>query len=83
MRITVRIDDEIFRGVLEHATRSGRTVGEVIEDALRQSLQSSGPGESPSLPTFGGSGVLPDVDPGSNAALLETMDQPSSSDALP
>lgn len=76
MRTTIRLDDEVYRRVREQAARSGRAIGEVIEDALRQSFQRSGPGEAPPpLPTHGGSGVLPDVDLGSNAALRETMDQ--------
>jgi predicted transcriptional regulator len=38
MRTTVRIDDELYRAVKEQAARTGRAIGEVIEDALRRSL---------------------------------------------
>lgn len=83
MRTTIRIDDEVYRSVREQAARSGRTVGEIIEDALRQSFQRSGSVEAPPpLPTHGGSGVLPGVDLSSNAALRETMDRETAPDAL-
>jgi predicted transcriptional regulator len=35
MRTTVRIDDELYRALKATAARTGRSVGEVMEDALR------------------------------------------------
>jgi negative regulator of replication initiation len=85
MRTTVRIDDELYRAVKEQAARTGRAIGEVIEDALRRSLAAdSGTGDEPPapLPTYGGSGVLPGVDLSSNAALRDAMNAAEPADAL-
>lgn len=83
MRTTIRIDDELYRAVKQQAARSGRTVGELIEDAVRRSFQQ---GESPSveaprLPTYGSGGLLPGVELTSNAALREAMDADAAVDA--
>lgn len=83
MRTTIRIDDELYRTVREQAARSGRTVGEIIEDAVRQALQRPTGTSSPEpLPTFRGSGVMPGIDLTSNAALREAMDDGTATDAL-
>lgn len=84
MRTTIRIDDELYRSVRERALRSGRTVGEVIEDAVRRALQHEGQGqEAPgSLPTFKGSGLAPGVDLSSNSAVRAVMDEDTPLDAL-
>lgn len=86
MRTTVRIDDELYREVKASAARQGRTVGEVIEDALRMAVASSSDdteaGEVAPLPTFGGSGVLPGVDLHDSRALREVMDEGESLDAM-
>ena len=85
MRTTVRIDDELYRAVKEHAARTGRTVGEIVEDAVRRwiSTDRSGGDETvPSLPVYGGSGVLPGVDLTSNAAMRDLMDGDEPVDAL-
>ena len=82
MRTTIRIDDELYRTVREQAARSGRTVGEIIEDAVRQALQRPAATRPPEpLPTFRGSGVMPGIDLTSNAALREAMDQDTAADA--
>lgn len=85
MRTTIRIDDTLYRRAKEYAARSGKTVGEVIEDALRASFQSRrGPRVErlPDLPTFGGSGTMPGVDIADNAALRGVMDRGEPLDAL-
>ncbi len=85
MRTTIRIDDELYRSVKEHAARTGRTIGDVIEDALRRAFaddEHDDPAELPHLPTFGGSGTLPGVDVTSNVALREVMDHDVPVDAL-
>ena len=77
MRTTVRLDDELYRQAKVVAARSGRTVAEVIEDALRASLSRADAGPRtaiPPLPTFGVRGPLPGVDVTSNAGMLEAMD---------
>lgn len=85
MRTTVRIDDELYRALKERAARAGRTVGEMIEDAVRQSLtraDDAAVGPLPPLPVYGGSGVLPGVDLTSNASLGDVMDGDENVDAL-
>ena len=84
MRTTVRIDDALYRRVKARAAETGRTVSDVIEDALREALRArprSG-AALPSLPTYGGSGTMPGVDLTSNAALGEVMDEDTGVDAL-
>lgn len=84
MRTTIRIDDDLYRAVKAQAARDGRTVGEVISDALRARSQRLVTAEAPlpPLPVYGGSGVLPGVDLSSNAALRDVMDAGAESDAL-
>jgi len=77
VRTTVRLDDELYAAVKARAARSGRTVAAVIEDALRAQLAAHATRSStlPTLPVFGGSGVMPGADVESNAALRSTMDE--------
>jgi len=77
MRTTVRLDDELYAAVKARAARSGRTVAGIIEDALRAQLAANAAPAStlPTLPVFGGSGVMPGADLESNAALRSTMDE--------
>lgn len=85
MRTTITIDDELYRSVKERAVQSGRTIGEIIEDAVRRALdERPTPDNEPlaPLPTYGGTGVLPGVDLTSNAALRDLMDAEESVDAL-
>jgi len=39
MRTTLRIDDDLFRELKKRASREGRTLSEVVNLAVRQSLQ--------------------------------------------
>lgn len=84
MRTTIRIDDELLRRVKERAATSGRTIGSIIEDALRVALAAPAAEVAPvrPLPVYGGSGVLPGVDLSSAAALRDLMDDGVSIDAL-
>ncbi|TVR46831.1 MAG: DUF2191 domain-containing protein [Puniceicoccaceae bacterium] len=78
MRTTVSIED----GLLEHAKRvsqaTGKTLGEVIEDALRIALVSrpkhSTAAPIPPLKTFRGTGTLPGVDLNSSSGILDMME---------
>ena len=83
MRTTVRIDDGLYREVKARAARSGRTVGELIEDALRASLHAAPAAGTPlrPLPVFGGSGVMPGVDLTSNASIRGAMEEGLAMDA--
>jgi hypothetical protein len=76
VRTTIRLDDELFRQVKLVAARSGRTIGAVVEDAIRLALarrQSEVEPLAP-LPTFGAGGPLPGVDLSDNAGLRAAMD---------
>ena len=77
MRTTIRIDDALYRRAKALAAESGRTVGEVIEDAVRTSLAkpAGGARDVPDLPVFGGSGIQPGVDLSDNARLRDLMDE--------
>lgn len=84
MRTTIRIDDELYRTLKMRAAASGRTVAEVIEDAVRAGLARDDDGDADlePLPTFEGTGVMPGVDVHSNAALRDAMDEGEPLDAL-
>ncbi|MFN8122374.1 MAG: ribbon-helix-helix protein, CopG family [Thermoleophilia bacterium] len=76
MRTTIRIDDALYRSVRLRAAETGRTIGGVIEDALRSALaQPAAPAaEIEPLPVFGGSGVMPGVDLADNRRLADLLD---------
>jgi hypothetical protein len=78
MRTTIRLDDTLLADAKAHAARTGRTLTQVVEDALRESLarRDARPGarKPVDIPTFKGRGVQPGVDLDSSAALLELMD---------
>lgn len=83
MRTTIRLDDDLYREVKAQAARDGRTVGEVIEDALRaRARRRQAEASVEPLPVYGGSGILPGVDLGDNAALRDVMDAGERLDAL-
>ena len=78
MRTTVSLDDHLLRRAKEHAASQGRTLSEVVADALRVHLAEKP--ESPRLvilPTFGGSGLRPGVDLDDKAALVALFDEGS------
>lgn len=64
MRTTVTIDDHLLDAAKQEALRQGKTVGSVLEDALRLLLSrtTQRPPAQVSLRTYGGSGLLPGVD---------------------
>jgi hypothetical protein len=78
MRTTVTIDDQLYRQLKARAGASGRTVGALIEDAVRDSLRvtgTSGDTRLAPLPVSGGSGLKAGVNLDDNAALRELMDE--------
>jgi Ribbon-helix-helix protein, copG family len=79
MRTTVTIDDQLYRELKARAGASGRTVGALIEDAVRDSLQApprSARETRRPLPVFKGKpGLMPGVDLHDNAALRELLDE--------
>jgi Arc/MetJ family transcription regulator len=76
MRTTIKIDDALLAEAKIHAARTGRTMTEVVEDALRMSLARSAARTRPraDLPTFSGSALLPGVDLDDSAALIDLME---------
>ena len=77
MRTTVKIDDQLLAEAKVQAVMSGRTLNEVLEDALRESLARRGRAtrEVPiRLPTFGGGRLQPGVDMDDTSALTDLME---------
>lgn len=75
MRTTLQLDDELVVQAKISAARSGRTLSQVIEDALRQALASpAAPArQRASVPTSPGR-PRPGVNLDDNAGLLDLMD---------
>ncbi|MGH4002089.1 MAG: DUF6364 family protein [Pseudonocardiaceae bacterium] len=76
MRTTLQLDDELVAQAKISAARSGRTLSQVIEDALRQALASHAEPtrRQVSVPTSPGC-PLPGVNLDDNAGLLDLMDR--------
>ncbi len=77
MRTTVNIHDGLLRTAKQRAEEEGRTLGELVEVALRHYLAQAvaDPSEGPPLPVFdGGSGLRPGIDPTSNASMLDVVE---------
>ena len=76
MRTTLQLDDELIVQAKVTAARTGRTLSQVIEDALRQMLaRRAGPlCRRAVVPTSPGR-PLPAVNLDDNAGLLELVDK--------
>ncbi len=77
MRTTIRLDDQLLTEAKALAVRTGRTLTQVIHDALQQALASRPKvegGDPVRLPTFQGRGVRPGVDLDDSAGLLDVME---------
>ncbi|MBX9928123.1 MAG: type II toxin-antitoxin system VapB family antitoxin [Gemmatimonadaceae bacterium] len=62
MKTTLNIDDTVMASLRREAARSGRTMSELVETALRQLLRRGGaPSPLPPLPCFDSRGALVDV----------------------
>jgi len=77
MRTTLTIDDELLRLAKERAARAGKTVSQVVEDAIRQSLTPvRDRARTPItlvVDSGDGLGLGPGVDLDDSAALLDLM----------
>ena len=85
MRTTVTIDDTVYADAKVHAARSGRAVGSIIEDALREYLDRAmnAPASNvAALPTMRSGGVRPGVDLNDMSAVYEVLDEGQGLDAL-
>lgn len=78
MRTTVRLPDDLLRAAKRHAAATGRTLTDVIADALRAALARASRPErgraAVEVPTYGRLGTQPGVDLDDSAALLDVME---------
>lgn len=78
------ISDHLLAEAKRLASSTGRSLSQVVEDALRESLaRGHGPERTEfRMPTFGGKGLLPGVDLDDSAGLQDLMDQSAGLDRL-
>lgn len=76
MRTTVTLDDHLLREAKQLAVSTGRTLGDVVNDALLVLLsnRSDPSAAAVDLPTYGGSGLQPGVDLEDKDAIAELLD---------
>lgn len=76
MRTTVRLDDDLLAEAKALAARTGRTLTQVIEDSLRESLSRAPAGKSRrvKLPVVRGGRLRPGVNLDSMSELLDIME---------
>lgn len=74
MKTTLNIDDTVMAALRREASRTGRTMSELVETALRQLLRrrDAAPALAP-LPSFDSGGALVDV--ADRDALYRAMDE--------
>jgi hypothetical protein len=79
MRTTVDLPDDLLGEAKERAAREGRSLSDVVGDAVRSSFARTPPKErgAVELPTFDGGGLQPGVDLDDSAALSDLMDENS------
>lgn len=76
MRTTVNIDDELLGVARARALSTRRSLGDVVNDALRLLLDRTDEPCAPvDLPTFGGSGLQPGVDLEDKDGLAKILDE--------
>jgi hypothetical protein len=79
MRTTIRLDDQLLKEAKGVAAASGRSLTELVEDALRETLArrlAGGKRKRVGLRTFRGQGLRPGVDLDDSASLLDLMTRP-------
>ncbi|MEO8620315.1 MAG: YlcI/YnfO family protein [bacterium] len=77
MRTTIRLDDALLRKAKAAAASSGRSLNQLIEDAVRAALAPSRAATrvaEPDLPTYRGRGLRPGVNLDDSSALRDVMD---------
>ena len=77
MRTTIDLPLDLLAAAKERAAREGRSLSDVVGDAVRSSFARTvvAEREPVELPTFGRDGVQPGVDLNDSAALLDLMEQ--------
>jgi hypothetical protein len=73
MRTTLEIDDSVFREAKQRAAERGRTLGQLVSDALREILRDREKKDSVPfvMPVFGAPGQIVSRDPETLAALRD------------
>ena len=76
MRTTVRLPPGLMTQVKRLARDTGRSMTQVIEDALRVAVARTSPSRprSVTIVTVGGEGLRPGIDLDDTSALLDRMD---------
>lgn len=84
MRTTITLPDDLYRRAKSQAARDGRTVSDLIADAVRQALRPRRQerADLPAMPVVSGSGLMPGVDLADTSSLLDQMDTGEPLDAL-
>ena len=78
MRTTVTLDDRLYAQARVRAAQDGRSVGSVIEEALRAYLLTSAAAatvELKPLPVFDGGGPVPGVDLDDMSSVYAVLDE--------
>ena len=78
MRTTIQVDDHVLREIKKIAAASGKSLGSVIEEALREKLarRRAPVDDRPvELPLFDGDGLQPGVDLDDSRGLLDRMEE--------
>ena len=75
MRTTVRLPDTLMRAAKRRAQETGRTLTQLLEDALRAELLKSARARrvAEPLPTYRGKGLQPGVDLSDSSAMEDLM----------
>ena len=76
MRTTVDLPEDILSEAKERAAREGRSLSEIVGDAVRSSFARRPPadGGHVQLPTFGDGGLRAGVNLDDSAALLDLLE---------
>jgi hypothetical protein len=79
MRTTVRLPDDLMRKARQHAVATGRTLTQLIEDAIRTELTRPPQTQEDSVPyvvePVDGGGLRAGVDLDDSTGLLDIMEQ--------
>jgi hypothetical protein len=78
VRTTITLDDALLIEIKTSAAKTGRTMNQVVNDAIRTGLARADQLQAApiNLPVFHGGQLQPGVDLDDSAALLDLMDAP-------
>lgn len=86
MRTTIRLQDEFYEAVRARAAQEGKTVTELIQEALSDRLVRPLKSERKPfklVPFVGGGGVMPGIDLSKTSALEDVLDEYDRSTSAP